>query len=100
MTPQIPSEALIANAAGVDAVEYADAPDLALAAVLQLLSSFPARRSPVVARAIAAHLAFIGGDARMPDSVRACASRLVGDWRAYAVLGESWSNPRGGGHLQ
>ena len=74
--------------------EYDTDPELALAAVLQLLSRFPARRSPAVAQAIAGHFRVIGSDPRLSACVRECAARLVGDWEAYAALGDAGD----GGH--
>ncbi|NUQ50422.1 MAG: hypothetical protein HUU27_10970 [Phycisphaerae bacterium] len=44
--------------------EYDTHPELALAAVLQLLSRFPARRSPALARTVASHFQVIVADAR------------------------------------
>lgn len=67
---------------------YDTYPDLALAAVLQLLSRFPARRSPALAHTIACHFQVIAADPRVPESLRACADRLIADWQAYALLGE------------
>lgn len=75
--------------AATEGPEYDTDPELALAAVLQLLSRFPARRSPAVAQAIAGHFRVIGTDPRLSACVRECAARLVGEWEAYAVLGEA-----------
>ncbi len=69
-----------------DGPEYAGRPELALAAVLYLLSRFPARQSPAVAQAIVDHLHIIEGDARLADCLRDCAASLVEDWRGYAAL--------------
>ena len=80
--------------AATEGPEYDTDPELALAAVLQLLSRFPARRSPAVAQAIAGHFRVIGSDPRLSACVRECAARLVGDWEAYAVLGDAGD----GGH--
>jgi len=88
-----------ASAAPDEGLAYPNQPELALAAVLQLLSRFPARQSPAVAKAIADHLAVIGSDARMAGCVRECASRLVDDWRAYAMLSESSPTPEAGSQL-
>ena len=88
-----------ASAAPDEGLAYPNQPELALAAVLQLLSRFPARQSPAVAKAIADHLEVIGGDARLAGCVRECASRLVGDWRAYAVLSESSPAPETGSQV-
>lgn len=75
-------------AASEDVLHYPNQPDLALAAVLYLLSRFPARQTPALAKAIVDHLQVIGGDVRMAACVRECASSLVDDWRAYLVLSE------------
>ncbi|MFT3759651.1 hypothetical protein [Thauera sp.] len=88
-----------ASAAPDDGLAYPNQPELALAAVLQLLSRFPARQSPAVAKAIADHLQVIGNDARMAGCVRECASRLVDDWRAYAMLSESSPTPAAGSQV-
>ncbi len=69
-----------------EGLQYPNRPELALAAVLHLLSRFPARRSPAVAKAIVDHLLVIGNDARMAGCLRECASSLVDEWRAYALL--------------
>jgi hypothetical protein len=77
------------RAPATEGPEYDTDPELALAAVLQLLSRFPARRSPALAQAIAGHFRVIGSDPRLSACVRECAARLVGEWEAYAVLGEA-----------
>lgn len=66
--------------------EYAGHPELAVAAVLYLLSRFPARHSPAVAQAIVDHLRLIESDARLAECVRGCAASLIEDWRGYAAL--------------
>ena len=66
--------------------EYRMQPELALAALLYLLSSFPARHSPAVAQAILDHLRLVEADARIAPCLRDCAARLVDDWEGYAVL--------------
>jgi hypothetical protein len=38
----------------------------------------------------------IGRDPRMSECVRECATRLVGDWQAYAQLGEAACEERAG----
>lgn len=78
-----------ASAAPEEGLAYPEQPELALAAVLHLLSRFPARQSPAVAKAIVDHLEVIGSDVRMAGCVRECASKLVDDWRAYALLSQS-----------
>ena len=82
-----------------EGAEYDTHPELALAAVLQMLSRFPARRSLALAQAIARHLDMIGRDPRISACVRECAERLVGDWQAYALLGEAASAENAGGML-
>ena len=77
------------SGAATEGPEYDTDPELALAAVLQLLSRFPARRSPALAQAIASHFRVIGGDPRFSACVRECAARLVGDWEDYAALGDA-----------
>lgn len=86
-------------AAPAEGAAYDTHPELALAAVLQMLSRFPARRSPALAQAIARHFDMIGRDPRISACVRECAERLVGDWQAYALLGEAASEERTGGVL-
>lgn len=82
-----------------EGAEYDTHPELALAAVLQMLSRFPARRSPALARSIAHHFDMIGRDPRISACVRECAERLVGDWQAYALLGDAASEERADGVL-
>ncbi len=82
-----------------EGTEYDTHPELALAAVLQMLSRFPARRSPALAQAIARHFQMIGRDPRISACVRECAERLVDDGQAYALLGEAASEERAGGVL-
>ena len=82
-----------------EGAEYDTHPELALAAVLQMLSRFPARRSPALAQSIARHFELIGRDPRISVCVRACAERLVGDWQAYALLGEAAGEQRAGSVL-
>ena len=60
------------------------------------LSRFPARQSPAVAKALVDHLQVIGGDAWIAACVRECASGLIDDWRAYAVLSEQPAPPASG----
>lgn len=79
---------LDSSASRESAPHYGTRPELALAAVLQLLSRFPARQSPALPRAIVDHLQVIGADQRIAAEVRGCASSLVEDWRAYALLSE------------
>lgn len=74
--------------------EYASSPELALAALLYLLSRFPARRTPAIAHAIVEHLRIVGEDPRFADCIRDCAEGLVDDWRAYAMLSDDEGGER------
>lgn len=69
-------------------LRYDTQPELAVVAVMQLMSRFPARRSPALARAIVDQLRVIGVDERFAAPVRECAARLAEDWCALAVLCE------------
>lgn len=66
--------------------EYATRPELAVAALLYLLSRYPATCKPALAHAIVDHLRTIGDDPRLDPALRDCANGLIGDWQAYAVL--------------
>ncbi|MBP6131439.1 hypothetical protein [Thauera sp.] len=90
------SSATWRKVAGTEGPEYDTHPELALAAVLQLLSRFPARRSPALAQAIAGHFRVIGSDRRLSACVRDCAARLVAEWEAYAMLGDAGDAGDGG----
>lgn len=72
---------------------YETSPDLALAALLTLMSSFPARRSPAVAQSIAAHLRVVSADVRLDSVLRGCAAQLVGNWEALTVLSQPAPEP-------
>lgn len=65
---------------------YPNHPELAIVALIQLLSRYPATRKPAVAHAILDHLRIIGDDARLVPVLRECAQALVDDWQGYAVL--------------
>ncbi len=69
-------------------LRYDTQPELAVVAVMQLMSRFPARRSPALARAIVESLRVIGADERLAAPVRECATSLTQDWCALAVLCE------------
>ncbi|QDF95758.1 hypothetical protein CJ010_03920 [Azoarcus sp. DD4] len=75
-------------APAVPGPEYESRPDLALAALLYLLSRFPARRTPAIAQAIVDHLRIVGEDPRIAACIRDCADGLVDEWRAYALLSD------------
>lgn len=65
---------------------YTSKPELALSALLYLLSRFPARRSVALAHSIVDHLRIIEADGTLPDSLRATARALLPDWQDYATL--------------
>lgn len=65
---------------------YESTPELALAALLSLMTSFPTRRSPAVARSVIAHLRVVSGDPRLDGLLRDCAAQLVGHWQALELL--------------
>jgi hypothetical protein len=66
--------------------EYCTNPQQALAALICLMSRFPARRSQAVAAAIIIHLRLIRDDPRLSHVVRDCADNLIEEWEAYAAL--------------
>lgn len=73
--------------------EYESCPELALAALLTLMTSFPARRSPALARSVLAHLRVVSQDGRLDGILRECASQLMASWEALEVLSESGAGP-------
>ncbi|MBA4742329.1 MAG: hypothetical protein H2060_06425 [Azoarcus sp.] len=72
--------------AATDSPRFDARPELALAAVMHLMSRFPARRSPVVADAVVRHLEVIADDARLAEEVRECARQLCSEWASYRTL--------------
>lgn len=75
-----------AGAVHIAPARYGQEPELAISALLHLLSRFPARRSPAIAQAIVDHLRLVGRDPHIAQCVRECAERLIAEWEAYAVL--------------
>lgn len=73
--------------------EYDSCPELALAALLTLMTSFPARRSPAIARSILAHLEVISQDDHVDAVLRECAEQLMGRWAALEQLCEPAPGP-------
>lgn len=65
---------------------YESSPELALAALLSLMTSFPARRSPAVARSIISHLQVVSADPRLDGLLRDCAAQLMCNWQALELL--------------
>lgn len=72
---------------------YECSPELALAALLTLLTAFPARRTEAVAGSIVSHLKVVGEDARFDPLLRDCARSLLPEWEAFQAL--SASGPEG-----
>ncbi len=66
--------------------EYDSSPELALAALLTLMTSFPARRSPALAGSIVAHLRVVSQDGRLDGVLRECAEQLMSNWETLEVL--------------
>lgn len=75
-----------AGATGDTGPKYATRPALAVAALIYLLSRYPATRKPALAHAIVDHLRTIGDDARLAPALRDCALDLVGAER-WQVMG-------------
>jgi hypothetical protein len=74
--------------------EYETAPDLALAALLTLMTSYPDHPTPAIARAIVAHLQVVSRDERHDAELSRCAAQLVSKWEAF----ESLCGASAGGH--
>ena len=73
--------------ASADALpEYRNNPELALVALVCLMSRFPAQHSSAVATAIIVHLRLISEDIRLSREIRNCAASLIDEWGAYAML--------------
>ncbi|MDD2990081.1 MAG: hypothetical protein PHI64_14080 [Zoogloea sp.] len=68
--------------------DYEACPELALAALITLMTSFPSRRSPAIARSVLAHLEVISRDADLDAVLRECALQLMGRWAALEQLCE------------
>ena len=66
--------------------QYCTNPEEALAALVCLMSRFPARRSQAVAAAIIIHLRLVRDDPRLSQVIRDCADNLIEEWEAYAAL--------------
>jgi hypothetical protein len=64
--------------------DYADRPELALVALLSMLSRFPQARCATMAQSIVEHLGYIAGDDRYPAPLRGEALRVSGQWRLLA----------------
>lgn len=62
--------------------DYSEHPEFAIAALLHMLVRFQASRCDAMADSIAEHLRLVAGDARLPEAVRAAASRSWTEWDA------------------
>lgn len=72
-----------------DLPTYEAQPEQALAALMYLMSRFPARQSPAIAASIVSHLRLLESDTRFDESIRRCAEQMIDAWRGYAVLTSS-----------
>jgi hypothetical protein len=63
-------------------IEYPNQPELALAALLCMLSKASETPSAPLTQSIAAHLNLVASDARQPDALREVAATLAGQWSA------------------
>lgn len=77
--------------------DYESCPELALAALITLMTSFPSRRSPAIARSVLAHLEVISRDAGLDAVLRECALQLMGRWAALEQLCEADGSTLGEG---
>lgn len=88
-TPRAEESAAIqpaASAAAASQPDYSQQPELALVALLQMLSRTPAPRSEALAMSIAAHFRLIAAEARQPAALRAAAAELGAHWQALVEL--------------
>lgn len=69
----------------IDPPEYPSQPDLAVSALLSLMTGFTARPSFAKAGCILGHLQLVAADARHSDALRDTAARLAEEWRALAA---------------
>lgn len=79
----VPAE--LASAA-CEAAAYAQRPELALVALMTMMSAFPGRPSPAIAGSIVAHLRDVAADERLPPVLQSCAIELLGVWCRYEML--------------
>lgn len=69
----------------IDPPEYPTRPDLALSALLHLMTGFTAKPSFAKVGCILGHLQLVAADARQPETLRETAARLAEEWRALAT---------------
>jgi len=75
---------------GIDSSAYPNQPELALAALLYMLTRATHSSSAALNDAIATHLQMVAHDARHTESLRKVARELAGEW-ACKALGPSGS---------
>ena len=63
--------------------DYAEHPELALVALMHLLTRYASTRNPRLAEAAVTQLRTIAHDARLAGAVRQCAGQLIGDWQRF-----------------
>jgi hypothetical protein len=61
-------------------LEYPNQPELAVAALLHMLTRVADKSSAAVTEAVAAHLEYVAGDERNPPALREAARRMAQDW--------------------
>jgi hypothetical protein len=66
---------------GSQALDYGNQPELALLALISMLSRFPFVRCPRLADSIARHFVYVAGEERLPVLDRETAARLHDEWR-------------------
>lgn len=64
---------------------YAERPELAVVATLQLLTRYSSTRNPRIAQAAVAQLRAIAQETRLPEALRQCAAGMLGDWERMAL---------------
>ena len=72
----------------MDATDYAERPELALVALLEMLHQCHRGASPALAASIRTHLLVVAADTRHPEAVRDAAGRLALEWCTDLVSGE------------
>ncbi len=66
---------------GPQALDYSSQPELALLALISMLSRFPFVRCPRMADSITRHFLYVAGEERLPALFRETAARLHDEWR-------------------
>lgn len=68
---------------------YEQEPELALLALLSMLSRYPFSPSACMADSIGKHLVYVAGEARLSPLFREAAARLYGEWQSMTATPES-----------